>query len=229
MDEFTEQKIIYSLLETIRNSEINDDERMTEAYLRNILYTFRAEAFKGPDYEFSEEIYQRYNLTMRKDTDGKFSSDKMNSIIFSSRLGVMVDDDMGNEVSITSREEAYNSLKSRFFQPYYIGFVENNKLTILANLKKLVNADYTANVLLNKLNTGQSATLEIRCILADPTKGNDYNWAETPFPFDLTKINTLKQNILRKEFGIMYEVKKDEIQNARADNIIYQDESKLYK
>ena len=39
----TEWEIIYSLLETIRDNEINDDDKMSVDYLRHILYSYRAD------------------------------------------------------------------------------------------------------------------------------------------------------------------------------------------
>ena len=226
----TEQEIIYSLLETIRNSEINDDERMTEAYLRNILYTYRADALKGM-HDVSEEVFQEFSLktVLEQNSSGIFHSTNLPDIIYDvSRYGILIYDLYGTELPVTSKEEAVNSQKRRFYTPKYIAFIQAGKLTIQANLKLLETSGDIENSLLNLLNTNDSV-IKISCVLTDPSKGDGYNWRESNFPFPSVKTNTLKQNILRREFGIMYEVKKDEIQNARADNIIYQDESKLYK
>ena len=62
----TEWEIIYSLLETIRDNEINDDDKMSVDYLRHVLYSYRADSIKN-DHEISEEIFQEYKLIFEKD------------------------------------------------------------------------------------------------------------------------------------------------------------------
>lgn len=223
----TEQKIIYSLLETIRNSEITDDERMTEAYIRQLVYDYRNDMLKDM-YEISEELYQRYILKFRKEGD-VFVSDNLTGIIYDrSRFGIQIYDYGDIMLPVTSKEEALNAQKSRFYVPPYLAYIYNKKMSIIVNTEELSKLDSTRSTLNTLLNSPNSQ-IEISAILADPSQGIDYNWKTSPFPFFNKSIKSMRQNILRQEFGILSEVKKDEVQNARADNIIYQDESKLLK
>ena len=224
----TEWEIIYGLLETIRNNEINDDDRMTESFLRHVLYTHRAETIIKNEFEFAEDIFQVYQLGVSRKND-QFVSNTLPDIIYDKyRFGISLYSFGEYEVPVVSREEAINSQKSRFYKPPYIAYITNGIIYISANRAQIDKVPgNTGNLLaaMSKINP----KIEISCILAKPIEGFGYDWKKTPFPFPVHKLNALKQSILRKEFGIMYEVKKDEVQNARADNIIYQDESKLYK
>lgn len=223
------------MLETIRNLEINDDERMTELYLRNLLYTYRADALKDTEY-ITEEVYQDFGVEFFMLKDGYFQSTFLPPIIYNSHnSGISIYDYYGTEVPVSSKEEALNGSKRRFYNQPYSAYVNSGKLFIIANLKTIENADESTKNLLKRLIEMNDVfdmnkeKIQISCILVEPSAALDYDWKVSTFPFPAAKLNSLKQNILRKEFGIMFEVKKDEIQNARADNIIYQDESKLYK
>lgn len=222
-----EQEIIFSLIETIRANEINDDERLTIGYLRNILYTYRAEVIKNT-YELSEDNYQSYELNFQKKGSNIFISNGMPDIIYDNqRIGISIIDYDGTELPVVSKEEAINSQKSRFINPPYVAYITNGSLTINANIDRIAQLPTGNGVLLTKLNTENK--IVINCILAKPLQGIGYDWETSPFPLNASLLSKVKQNILRREFGVSLEVKKDEIQNAKADNIIYQDESKLYK
>lgn len=220
----TEQKIIYELLETIRNSENTDDDKMTERVLRQYLYDYRNAELKNLS-EVSEEVFQKFTIDIHK--EGKYYvSGEFPDIIFDkSRYGISIFD-FDVILPVTSKEEALTAQKSRFYVPAYISYIDSEKLYIIVNSDALMKLDNDRQYLLNLLNQRK---LEIRCILSDPSKGTGYDWKKSKFPMMASSIKNIRQNILRQEFGIMQEVKKDEVQNGRADNIIYQDESKLLK
>lgn len=222
----TEEKIIYSIQETIRDNEINDDDKLTIAFLRNVLYAYRADALKD-SMAFSEELFQPYKLSFQK-KGNIYEALNMPSIIYDQhRYGISVLN-FGVELSITSREEALNSMKGKFFNPPYVSFFTNQKLTIVANENVLKNTN-TNNIALYGILNSPKPQLEINAVLVNPSQGEGYDWKKSNFPLNAQKISSIKQGILRREFGIMMEVKKDDVQNSRADRIIYQDESKLYK
>lgn len=226
----TEQEIIYSILETIRNNEILDDDKTTESFLRNLLYAYRADAIKN-DLDISEEVFQSFMLKFEKKdlNNGIFESINLPDIIYNiHRNGIVISDLYGTEVSIVPREEAIISQRSRFFKPLYVAYIQSQKMVLRANLKGLSQSNKLNNELLKTLVSDQPE-IEISCILTNPNDSPGYDWKMNAFPFPSQKISSVKQKILRQEFGVMMEVKKDEIQNSRADNIIYQDESKLYK
>lgn len=222
----TEQKIIYSLLETIRDSEHTDDDKMTEGVLRQFLYDYRNDAIKKM-YEVSEELYQKYQIGFKK-IGREYVSEKFPDIIYGeSRFGISIYD-FDVLLPVVSKEEALNAQKSRFYKPPYIAYITNGQIHVIVNSDILITLDQSKQYLLNLLNN-QNAKLDISCILSDPSEGVGYDWTTSNFPFYAQAIKNVRQNILRQEFGIMQEVKKDEVQNARADDIIYQDESKLLK
>lgn len=237
----TEQEIIYGILETIRAYEITDDEKVTEAIIRNYLANYRNEDIKNI-FEISEEHYQSIDVYFRKEGDKYVShfpvdqssplaskiSEPLPGIIYESgRIGISINDFTGI-ISVVSKEEALNSKRSRMYNPPYIAYLTNGKIHLIVQndvLESMPSASsYLKNLLLSK-----DPKIEIQAILSDVSKGKNYDWTKTPYPLSANKIQTIRKNILRQEFGITVEVKKDEIQNSRQDNIIYQDESKLYK
>lgn len=222
----TEQKIIYELLETIRNSEITDDEKITEELLRQYLYDYRNNAIKNM-YEISEEIYQQYKLIFNP-AGNEYVSNNLPDIIYDkSRFGISIHD-FNITLPVVSKEEALNAQKSRFYIPPYVAYIQNGKISVIVNSDALNKLDESKKYLKNLLSA-TNAEIQISCILADPSLGIGYDWKTSNFPLFASALKDVRQNILRQEFGIMQEVKKDEVQNARADDIIYQDESKLYK
>ena len=215
----TETEIIYSILEIVRNSEVTIDEKMTEDFLRHLIYTYRADAIEKT-VDISEELFQPYYLQFEK-TKNFYEAELPDILYMNQRMGISFSN-WGLEVPITSKEEALISQKSKFHKAEVIGFVQHKKL------KLIINQSSTTQNLINQISY-QDKTIEISCILAEPNVALNYDPDVDIFPLDKARLATMRYNLLRREFGVMVEMKKDEIQNARADNIIYQDESKLYK
>ena len=237
----TEQEIVYGILETIRAHEITDDEKTTEAVIRNYLANYRNEDIKNI-FEISEEYYQNIDVFFRKEGNQFVShfpvdpnnpqASKVNQplpgIIYErGRSGISISNFDGY-IPVTSKEEALNSRKSRMYRPPYVAYLTNGQIYLIVQEDVLetmpMSVSYLKNILLSP-----NPKIEIQAILSDVSKGKGYDWTSTPYPLAANRIQTIRKNILRQEFGITIEVKKDEVQNARQDNIIYQDESKLYK
>lgn len=221
----TEQEIIYGILETIRAHEITDDEKVTEAILRTYLAHYRNEDIKNV-FEISEEHYQNIDLVFKKENN-VFNAPIPGVVYERGRIGFLMNDFIAS-VSLVSKEEAVNSQKSRMYKPAYIGYITNGKFNLLINEDTLETMPASVSNL-KKILLSPNPVIEISAILSDVSKGKDYDWTSTPYPLSANRVQTIRKNILRQEFGITVEVKKDEVQNSRQDNIIYQDESKLYK
>lgn len=222
----TEQEIIYGILETIRAYEITDDEKVTEAIIRNYLANYRNEDIKNV-FEISEEHYQNIDLVFKKENE-TFTSVLPGIIFERGRIGISISDWSVTPVPVSSKEEAMNARRSRMYRPPYIAYLTNGKIHIIVQSDVLETMP-AANSYLKNLLLSRDPKIEIQAILSDVSKGKNYDWTKTPYPLSANRIQTIRKNILRQEFGITVEVKKDEVQNARQDNIIYQDESKLYK
>lgn len=221
----TEQEIIYGILETIRAFEITDDEKVTEEIIRNYLANYRNEDIKNV-FEISEEHYQSIDLNFKK--EGELYVSLVPGIIYErGRTGISFND-FTSTVPIASKEEALNSRRSKMYKPPYIGYITNGKLYVIVQTDVLESMPLPTSYLKNLL-LSPNPKIEVQVILSDVTKGKDYDWTSTPYPLSANRIQTIRKNILRQEFGITVEVKKDEVQNKRQDSIIYQDESKLYK
>lgn len=222
----TEQEIIYGILETIRAYEITDDEKVTEAILRNYLANYRNEDIKNI-FEISEEYYQSIDISFKKENDLFVSSNVPGIIYERGRAGISISDFNGY-VPVTSKEEALNAKRSRMYKAPYIAYITNGKIHMIVQ-NDVLEVMPGFNSYLKNLLLSPNPKLEIQVILSDVSKGKGYDWTTTPYPMSSNRIQTIRKNILRQEFGITVEVKKDEVQNRRQDNIIYQDESKLYK
>lgn len=215
----TEVDIIYSILEVIRGFEVTDDEKVTEDFLRDALRTYRADVLKDLDV-FTEDMFQDIKLQFEVIDSKKFVCKNYPHIIFAERNGIQITDYYG-EIPIVPKQEALNASKGRFFKPKFIGYISNSELVIFVN----------NDVLGNGINPFDSKKpeLDARAILVNPSDAPDYDYRTSNFPLSTDLLKKVKQAILRQEFGLSLEVKKDETQNSRQDNVIYQDESKLYK
>ncbi len=79
----------------------------------------------------------------------------------------------------------------------------------------------------NNTNNPVTLNLQLKAILVDPDDGDFYNWETSPFPFPAERVNELETQIMTKEFGIITQTKKDEVQNSRGDSIRYHDNEQI--
>jgi len=98
------------------------------------------------------------------------------------------------------------------------------------SLDKCIKSNSLRAVLYNELKDESvlgTIKMDLYAILVDPSDGKDYDWTSSPYPFPGEKLDELKTTILRKEFQITANVKSDEVQNARVDNIRYHENTNL--
>lgn len=91
----------------------------------------------------------------------------------------------------------------------------------------MMNSGGGLNTVIGEINTDLKAYLEF--IAYNPDDVESYDWTTSPYPLSAELISVLKDQLLRKEFGITIEskIKVDEVTNAKHDTIRYQDQGKI--
>jgi hypothetical protein len=229
----TEKELVYSIIETLNSNQYTNDNKITERLVRNLLASYRGEVIRkyySEGEDISEECFQYTKVAFTKERDNIFKADLPQIIRFSNRNGFFFEK-IG--ISIPSVNMTTFSIAECNDLPLIstTGNVARLKLATELSYEVKYNSDkYILYQVLNVLNSTSSkkdSTLDLRAVLVNPSDASDYNWLEDVYPFPAEKIDELKTTILRKEFGITSQVKPDEIQNARVDNVRYHENTNL--
>lgn len=243
----TEHKIIYGILETLRNSEYNNDEVMSERYLRALLQTFRGKDLRiyyNDGHTISDEVFQTKKILFKSaaytgKTTQNIGTDEYISefpkIIQLNGYGFYMEV-YGVPIPIVPSHE-YSLLKHDKFQKKLIfAKTENQKVYIYAphSVECINSGDNKAlrdYIFAPANGTGANRKFNINFhgVFHDPEDADGYDWEINPWPFPSERLDDFITNLLRRQFGIMVNVKSDEIQNNRQDNIRYHDNTDVNK
>lgn len=227
----TELEIVYSLLNTLKAGEYNNDERLSERFLRNLLLVYRANSMRKiykDGHIISDEVYQEFPINLLKRNDDDFSSTTPKTISLRHRYGFYIEKD-GIEIPIVNSLEFNNSKRDVFecFRPkakmngneliFYIGSYDETRVSTTSRYYNLYEK------LSKESEDNNSIDLHFYGLLYNPSDDPNYNWEESIFPFPAEKLEELKAQILVREFQFIIRAKKDEIQNTRGDEIRYHD------
>ena len=239
----TERHILYSILNGVRDAEHNNDEPVTESLLRNLIYTYRADSIRKhyrDGQTVSDEVFQRVPLKLLRLVDGTFVAQMPKIIRFTNNYGMYIEK-FGTTIPIVTSQEFSLGRNNPFNRKFPHCKSEGNQLILrvpdsLQGLDQVgenyqVIKDFldsiAAQELFNFNNPSMAKDVEInldlRAVLSNPTDCEEYDWEVDIFPFPQERLPELRSQIMLKEFGIMKESKKDEVQNARADVIRYHD------
>lgn len=230
----TERDIIYTMLEVLKGSELNNDELIGERLLRNLLAKYRADLMRKHyknGITVDPEVFQLKKITLSSiyfsnelvNTEFKATLPKL--IRFPKNTGYYIEKD-GYGIPLLDPSE-YRAERRNFntkFQPK--GKVISNDIYIYIGDKDSQHIEEFSETyyLIKSLEDSVSSNkiiLDMYCVLQDPSDADNYNWKTDSYPFPAERINEIVNQIYSKEFGIMVQAKPDEIQNARADKIIY--------
>lgn len=239
----TEKAFIYSILNTVRVAEHNNDETVTESLLRNYVYIHRPESlrkFYKDGQTVGDEVFQKIEATLTKLPNGDFVFELPKIIRFTNHYGFYLEK-YGMVIPVVSSENFNLNKRNPFNSKFAYAKTEGNKL-LLRLPESLEGLDQAGEnyVVINELLTSiyqqelfnynfpLEATpvviqLDLSCVLYDPNDCPTYDWEVDIFPFPAERLPELEQQILVKEFGIMNQSKKDEVQNGRADQVRYHD------
>lgn len=228
----TELEIVYSLIETLNANEYNNDNKITERMVRNLVYSYRGEVLRkyySEGNDITDECFQLIEVQFKKSGLLEFQSNSKTSIMeLSYRQGMFLEK-FGIPIPIVSSMEFSMANEEDLPLAKKIGTLITLKYqkTLLSCIKTNSEKAILLKAFQTESKNNEFVEADLYAILVDPSKGKDYNWQETPFPFPGEKIDELKTTILRKEFGITANVKSDEVQNSRNDSIRYHENTNL--
>lgn len=243
----TEKHIIYSLIETIRDSEHNNDETLHEELLRNFLYDHRGDSLRKyykDGQTINDEVFQKQTLSLVKLPNNDFIVKLPKIIRFTNHYGFYFEK-YGMVIPVISSENFNLNKRNPFNSKFAYAKTDGNNLVLRlpeslegldqASENYIVLKEFLESIYQQELfnyNFPLEATdvvinVDFSAVLYNPTDCPDYDWEIDVFPFPAEKIPELKQQILVKEFGIMNQSKKDEVQNGRADQVRYHDNEEV--
>ena len=231
----TELEIVYSIIETLNANEYNNDNKITERMVRNLIHQYRGEILRkyySEGNDINEECFQLIEIDFKRKGILEFQANVNAAVMeFSLRQGFFLEK-FGITIPVVSSME--------------YSLVEEKDLPIAKKIGTLISLKYQKSLLSCIKPNSEKAVLlkqfqnelkesskeeiikaDLYAVLVNPSNGKDYDWKTSPFPFPGEKIDELKTNILIKEFQITANVKSDEIQNARVDNVRYHENTNL--
>jgi hypothetical protein len=217
----TEEQIVYQILNTVKNTELNNDEVISERLIRSYIHKYRADLL-NKNYFFGmtipDEVFQRISLNSFEIVSTTELKHELPPFIsFEENFGLKMSK-YGEFIPIINSEEFRTSIKTRYGKTQVKATVEQRKLKLYkGNLNCCIDDNsIQANLIKHFNNINPSAELEI--ILVNPDDDPTYKWTETPFPFPFELIQKLVQSILALEFNIILQTKADKIGDQNAKN-----------
>lgn len=227
----TEESIVYQILSSIRASELSNDEVVTERRVRSFLRTHRTYEIlkysKNGDI-VSDQCFQKIQLSLVKVGKMEWESQVPRILQLPNNFGVKFMTPGFTNIAVLD-EESYHLSK---FSPInkYTPFakLEDNKLT----LRVPETSPYAMNsgkgsTILNACLNVNVAKAVMSVILEDPDDGIGYNWTTSAYPIMPESIQSIKDNILRKEFQVILGTKADQVPNAKNDTLRYYDQGTI--
>lgn len=236
----TERDIIYTMLDTYRASEISNDERVNERFMRDLLRKHRPDSLRKHyrnGITVAPEVFQYFDIRLTYVSPSIYSVELPKIINFEHHLGFEVNID-GYVIPVVNPGDFHRSRK--IFNTKYlpIGKMEGQKLTVYIgdDLNPCLSTDSDTYAALVEIKTrlnespvltpNEKGTLRLNfsAVLLDPDDQPGYDMDTSVYPFPSERLKELTDQILQREFGIIVQAKPDEIQNARPDKIRYHDQ-----
>lgn len=238
----TEQQLVYNILNTIRDAEHNEDERLSERLMRSYLRTYRAECLRKyykNGHIVDDEVFQLITLSFKRiGNTNEFCAEIPKVIRFQNNYGFYLQKN-GSTIPILNSEE-YNLNKRNPFDGKLVNAkTEGNKITLSGGeLTDCIASGTEAEGLIGSIldevesqtNNGDKEIIipfDFYGVLHNPEDAPGYDWEVDIYPFPSEKGDELKSQILRKEFGIMIQAKRDEVQNSRSDSVRYHENQNI--
>lgn len=229
----TEEQIVYSIIETVNKSQVNQDNRVGERLVRAYLQKYRADLIAKHSMDgfiVSEECFQNlgeltfYDAIRPVRGPVQFVCEGLPKFItLRNQFGIIFEKN-GENVPLLSSEEYNLGLKNIINKKLPKAKIENNKGIVHIGYwdetpcgnkpsnNNLINDfwEQYQNSISNSPGK-RHITLNVRAILQDPNDAPGYNWTLDPYPLDAELIDKLTTQILSFEFNIVLQVKPDKV------------------
>jgi len=222
---YTEERIIYEILNTVRSGEFNLDEPLTERLLRSYLQTYRINHIvqtynKGKS--INDVCFQEIDNITFTPENNVFTCDILPSIApLSENYGVYFYKNDYPIIVLNSRKWK-NHQKDRMNKNQPAIKLINNKAYLylgIANQATQFDDDYSNSELnltiaeLAKESALESITLQGRFLLVDPDDQPGYDFTKSVYPFPNESIAKLITSVTARELNIFLRTASDQVGN----------------
>jgi hypothetical protein len=227
----TEESIVYQLLNSIRASELSNDETITERRIRSFLRTHRTqEIFKMSRGGLlaEDEFFQDVELTLNQINTYEWVGAVPDIVQLPNNFGIKFTTKGFTNIPVISEEYYHLSKKNIVNKFLPCAKVEGLELTLYiptVSPYSMNNASIAESLYMCMKRNAEYFKLKV--ILDNPDDGIDYDWTTSPYPVPNQIIQTIKEGILRKEFSIILDTKSDQVPNMKNDTLRYHDQGKV--
>lgn len=249
----TELDIVYAIINELRANDYNNDEVLTESYVRALIQKYRGSLlysfYKKGDY-VSDEVFQSKVISFKHRQANTFGQMGQVSVAkandeYESDIPKIIELDlngfyleyMGISIPVMKSSEFELSKVHKITKNNITSKREHNKIIVYAPFDDECTTVGTNAVLRDAIfstkngkGTQRKFNLELKAVFHNPEDADNYDWENDIYPFPSELFDHLFTTIMQKEFTIMVDASKlsDEIQNNRKDYIRYHDNSKIY-
>lgn len=242
----TEKQIIYSIKNTLKNHNYNNDDDLPERLLRSHIINYRADAIRKhykDGHVIEDQVFQRVKVSFKKTKFPQEYSGPIPKLIRTSNHFTLRLERLGITIPVLDSELFDLTKKNHINNKKVFSKTDTKNINVfIGKYKSCATSDSETQILINDIlediqnqindNIEEKNTVldfEIYAVLFNPSDDPDYDWENDIFPFPAERLPELKMQILKNEFGIIVDLraKKDEVSNARPDNIRYHEEQNV--
>ena len=218
----TEQVLVYSIISTVKKGVINDDTKVDERVVRAFLCAYRAAIIYKYSLEgltISDECFQYLGPVQFDFLKPRFFTKQLPAIIRLKDNFGMIFRKNGEVIPVQNSEAFHLGLKNiingklpkaMFLSKKATVFI-GQKITTSCGPRPGLNTTITdfEDELID--TAGQSITIDVHAILANPDDCPDYDWTKDPYPMPSETIEEMRRKILQVEYGIILQIKTDKV------------------
>lgn len=226
----TEENIVYQLLDTIRGSQINNDEPIDEREIRALMATKRASIISQATYNgimITDTEFQSLGIVSLVDTSGVYSYDIPDFYRLENFYGIRVTTATGYIVPIMTYQDFLMNKTNPVSKYLPLGYMKANVLYIYEGAvpESSINNGSQITTAIDEIKTNKEVFIEL--VLRDVNDAANYDWTTSQYPLSANLINKMKDDILRRDLQINVMAKVDEVANIKRDTIRYHDQNKI--
>lgn len=239
----TERQIVYSILNTLNNHSYNNDEDISERLVRSHILAYRADSIRKHyknGHTVGDEVFQSLPISFKSPNVGynfkpgyrEFTADAPRVIRLDKHFGFKLQS--GHFSIPVLSNDYYNSLHNNdgICNDSFAGtYGDKIKLSLVKSGPFISHREIYQSIQASENKGGEFINIDLTlyAILYNPSDDPTYDWENDIFPFPAERSPELKMQILKNEFGIIADLraKKDEVANARPDNIRYHEENNI--
>jgi hypothetical protein len=223
----TEENIIYTIWETVRAAEINQDDGINERLMRDYLRSHRgrhlAKNFES-FYELPDECFQylgEKDFVLEGTNLVHSSLPKM--ILLKKNQGIRLSKD-GVVIPVLNSEQWLNEQKTKFGKPHPSVKIRDTKAFMYRGSYPLCcGQEETPSPLsllikdLSLVTQTDVVPFSVEAVLVDPDDAPGYDFSSSPYPMPDNLIEDLINSVTYRDFNVFLKTKSDEVSDMRSN------------